>query len=69
MSKENDFEFEIAITLSLVLLVFSCIVCLCVGRYVGEQAVKKRAIQNNAAEYVVDKDGYMTFKWKIQENK
>lgn len=53
------FVFSIAISLG----------SLAAGKYFGAQIVKKQAIQNNAAEYVVDRDGNVTFKWKTQENK
>jgi hypothetical protein len=67
MSKLEEKDFEIMLVLFFVFSVSIGISSLAAGKYFGEQIIKKQAIQNNAAEYVVDKDGNVTFKWKEQK--
>lgn len=68
MSKleKNDFEFMFA--LFFIALMLTNVVSVYSAKYMGEQDIKKQAIQHNVAEYVVDRDGNVTFKWKYQKD-
>jgi hypothetical protein len=45
----------------------SSVLCMLGAREITLKEIRKQAIENNAAEYVVDKDGKVTFKWKGQK--
>jgi hypothetical protein len=66
-------ESEKSLILNIMFLIFfavwlfSSIACMHFGKYYGQLEIRKQAIENNAAEYVVDKDGKVTFKWKEQK--
>jgi hypothetical protein len=65
---EKSLILEIMFLIFLVVWLFSSIACLHIGKYNGELKIKKQAIQNNAAEYIVDRDGNVTFQWKDQKH-
>lgn len=64
---EKSLILEIMFLIFLAVWLFSSIACLHIGIYNGRLQIKKQAIQNNAAEYIVDKDGNVTLKWKGQK--
>jgi hypothetical protein len=47
-------------------IILSSVLCMFGARNLTLKEIRKQAIENNAAEYVVDKDGKVTFKWKGQ---
>jgi hypothetical protein len=64
LHQKDDFEFMFS--LFFITLMLTNVVSVYSAKYMGEKDIKKQAIENNAAEYVVDKDGKVTFKWKAQ---
>jgi hypothetical protein len=64
-NEKNDLEFMFGSCI--IALMVTNIVSVYAAKYMGEKDIKKQAIQHNAAEYVVDKDGNVTFKWKGQK--
>jgi len=65
-NEKDDFEFMFG--LFFIALMITNIVSVYAAKYMGEQHIKKQAIQHNVAEYVVDKDGNVAFKWKDQKH-
>jgi len=47
-------------------IILSSVLCMFGARNLTLKEIRKQAIENNAAEYVVDKDGKVNFKWKGQ---
>jgi hypothetical protein len=64
LHQKDDFEFMFS--LFFITLMLTNVVSVYSAKYMGEKDIKKQAIENNAAEYVVDKDGKVNFKWKGQ---
>jgi len=62
----NQEEVDIIFLSFFITTMLSSVLCMFGAREITLREIRKQAIENNAAEYVVDKDGKVTFKWKGQ---
>lgn len=68
MTNFDDEDMRVAITLLAIAFMISAFASFHLGWYFGSNKTKIEAVKNNAAEYVADKNGYATLKWKGQDD-
>lgn len=57
-------DYTCGIILIACALVFGFFIGSCYGFMCGEKQLKKEAVKSDKAEYVVDKEGNVTWRWK-----
>ena len=57
-------DFDIIFLIFFITIMLSSVLCMLGARNLTLKEIRKQAIENNAAEYIVDKDGKVTFKWR-----